>query len=259
LSSEFAPGEGIDSHKAAKLCDHFPLALLSTSMTKPHLFKPFGDLPIFFIPFDAERFCDSAFAAAHIVCPEHIARSVLKRRAEFFHGRLCAQMALAEHNIVRANVGIGARREPIWPARMMGSISHTRTLAAAVTVLAEHRRGIGIDLELASEGNIVGAMGDIVVRDAELACLRSARGAFDLHQLLVVVFSAKESFFKATYNVVREYFDFDAVEVVAIDMEVGSIKLVVRKNLCALLRAGDVHEARFAMLDNGHVLTMMSW
>ena len=228
-------------------------------MTKPHSIRPFGDLPVFCIPFDSERFCDSAFAAAHIVCPEHIERSVVKRRAEFFYGRLCAQMALAEHNIFGVNVSIGARREPIWPAGMMGSITHTRTLAAAVTVSVENHRGIGIDLELASEGNIVGPMAGIIVSDAELACLRSACGALDLHQLLVVVFSAKESFFKATYNVVREYFDFDAVQVVAIDMESRSIKLVVRKKLCAVLRTGDVHLARFAMLDDGHVLTMMSW
>jgi len=228
-------------------------------MTEPHIIRPFGDLQIFCISFEAERFCDSAFEAARIVCPRHIARGVLNRRAEFFHGRLCAQRALAAHNIFRTNVGIGSRREPVWPERMTGSISHTRTLAAAVAVSAEHRRGIGIDLELASEGPVVGAMGDLIVSDAELAFLRSVPCALDLHLLLVLVFSAKESFFKATYNAVREYFDFDAVEVVAIDVETGSIKLAVKKSLCAQLPAGDIHVARFALLDNGHVLTSLSW
>lgn len=228
-------------------------------MTEPYFIKPFGELPIFCVPFEVGLFHDSAFAAADIDCPEQIERSVLKRRAEFFHGRLCAQMALSAHNIVGATVGIGARREPLWPASMMGSITHTRTLAAAVTVATGYRRGIGIDLELASEGHLLGAMGDLIVSGAELACLRSVAGAFDLQLMLVVVFSCKESFFKATYNAVRDYFDFDAVEVVAVDMAAGSIRLLVKKNLCPQLRAGDLHEARFAMLGNNHVLTAMSW
>lgn len=228
-------------------------------MSKPYMIRPFGDVPVLCHPFEAGHFCDSAFAAAGIACPDSIARSVRKRRAEFFHGRLCARAALAVLAAPDAQVGIGAGREPLWPAGTMGSISHTRALAAAVALPAAQGNGIGIDLELAGHGGALGAARDFIVCAAELAYLRGAAGGFDLDLLLTLVFSAKESFFKATYGAVRTHFDFDAVEVTGIDLAQGRMTLLVKIGLCAQVRAGDRHTVRFAMLENHHVLTLMSW
>lgn len=240
-------------------------------MTAPYILKPFqpepshgaaallGELATFCIPYSVEQFSDDDYARADIACPESIRRSVPKRRAEFFYGRLCAQAALAQYDIRATGIGIGARREPLWPDGFLGSITHTRRLAAAVALPAGRCNGIGIDLEIASEGGTLAAMKEIIVSEAEVARLAASRGAFDLDLLMVIVFSAKESFFKAAYSAVRDYFNFDAVEVVEVDLVARSLTLVVRQNLCAQFRIGDRHTARFALLDDDHVLTAVCW
>ncbi|WP_244171285.1 hypothetical protein [Xanthomonas populi] len=64
-----------------------------------------------------------------------MARSVRKRQAEYFFGRLAARQALQHQALVVTGtypyIATGSSREPIWPAQVIGSISHTNQLAAA--------------------------------------------------------------------------------------------------------------------------------
>jgi enterobactin synthetase component D len=214
-------------------------------------------LALFLVEFDALRFSDSAFADAGIDCPEPIARSVRKRRAEFFYGRLCAKAAMAAIGMP-GQVGVGAQREPRWPAATVGSISHSDTIAAAAVAPAGDCGGVGIDLaERIAPAGVEELIG-IVVSKREHGYLCSLGAQQDIALCLTVVFSAKETFFKAVYNLVREYFDFDAIEVIEVDFGASLVLFEFRQTLCAAIQAGGRCAIPFALLDQ-HVLTVFQF
>jgi len=68
----------------------------------------------------------------------YLGRAVPKRVREFAAGRLCARRALAEFGIVDFAVEVADDRQPVWPASMVGSITHTAGFCAAVA--AERNR-----------------------------------------------------------------------------------------------------------------------
>src|SRR4051812_6216576 len=55
-----------------------------------------------------------------------------KRIDDFPRGRACAPRALRELGVEDFSLLGGPQREPIWPAAIIGSITHTHGMAAAV-------------------------------------------------------------------------------------------------------------------------------
>ena len=205
------------------------------------------------LPFDAGAFDPRAFATHGIACPPAIARSVLTRQAAFFHGRMAARQALAPFGLDRWEIAIGPLREPVWPPGFAGSISHNDRYAAAVALPAA--RGIGIDLETVIEPGLCDVLVATAVNPAERLYLQALCGPASFAWLLTIVFSAKESFYKAAFPTARRFFDFSAVEVSALDVATGTIAFVVKEHLGGALQAGTRHDARFFMLDRQTVCT----
>ncbi|CAN7255611.1 4'-phosphopantetheinyl transferase superfamily protein [Pseudoduganella sp. LjRoot289] len=213
-------------------------------------------LTLFYARFDAHLFDPARFGRAGIVRPENIARSVAKRQAEFFFGRLCAMAGLDRLGMPGIEVAVGERREPVWPAGVIGSISHCRTTAAALVLPARSQAGAGIDIEeVISEPSRLQALMGTVVFPPELARLEQVQGGWDWGVLLTLVFSAKESFFKGAYLRVNRIFDFDALEFVRIDGARSTMVFEVREHLCDAFRPGQLLQVNFTMFDSRHVLT----
>ena len=64
-------------------------------------------------------------AELHPAEAEHVARAVPKRVAEFAAGRTCARAALAEFGVREFTLRAATDRQPLWPERFIGSITHT--------------------------------------------------------------------------------------------------------------------------------------
>ncbi len=60
-----------------------------------------------------------------------------KRIDDFTRGRACAHRGLSELGIDHYSVLAGEKREPLWPAEIVGSITHTTGFAAAVVARRE--------------------------------------------------------------------------------------------------------------------------
>ena len=93
-------------------------------------------------PVRVAGFDDAMFAQAGVGRPASIMKAVVKRRAEFFYGRLRAQAPLAALGFNGVTVGTGAMREPLWPEGVIGSITHSGDLAAAIALPARRYRGV---------------------------------------------------------------------------------------------------------------------
>ncbi len=140
----------------------------------------------------------------------HVRGSAPKRIAEFASGRACARAALAELSITNVAVLAGADREPLWPAGIVGSITHTGDFCAAAVARSTQVLALGIDAE--SRTAVRRELWRHIMSIEErtwLARLPAARGI----ELGTVVFSAKESFFKCQYPLTREWVGFNDVNV----------------------------------------------
>jgi 4'-phosphopantetheinyl transferase EntD len=141
---------------------------------------------------------------------EHLGRAVQKRIQEFSAGRLCARLAMAAFGIVDFALRVAPDRQPVWPASVVGSISHTAGLCVAVVAEKTRFGAIGVDCE------VVGHVG------ADLwATICTPREALWVDSLLeperpsaaALIFSAKEAFYKCQYPLTGEWLDFHDLDI----------------------------------------------
>lgn len=155
--------------------------------------------------FDAARFDIRLFDRLGLACPDRIAHAVPKRQAEFLAGRLMVRQAQAGLGWPLADIAIGADRAPIWPEGQRGSISHARGMCGAW--LTPPDLYCGLDIERLAQGKSLEAIRSVVLRPDEQA--PDARAA-------TLVFSAKETLFKALYATVGRVFGFHCARLISI-------------------------------------------
>jgi 4'-phosphopantetheinyl transferase EntD len=144
---------------------------------------------------------------------QYIGKAVLKRAQEFAAGRLCARALLAEFGVHDFPVTVADDRQPVWPETLVGSITHTAGLCAAVVAERTLLQAVGLDSEVA--GSVKAELWPSICAGFEIEWLRSLP---ESQQAIAatLIFSAKEAFYKCQYPLLRERLGFlDAsVEVV---------------------------------------------
>ena len=141
---------------------------------------------------------------------EAVLTVVAKRRDEFVAGRTNARRALAALGVAPVPIPIGPRRAPVWPAGIAGSISHCKGYCIAVAAHARDFAGVGIDVELdepISEGVAARICFGTELDDRGAV---ERRIGMDLPKLL---FSIKESVYKAYFPLAETFLDFSDVSV----------------------------------------------
>lgn len=171
-----------------------------------------ASLPIHRVCFAATAFSPACFATHGIALPVNLRGAVAKRQGEFLAGRLAARHALSAYGLGDEAVVIGPAREPLWPAGMEGSISHSQLTGQGMALCAARpgRAGLGLDLESWLGSAQANQLWPGIVDEQEWARLEQVTLAAGLSvaEGLTLVFSAKESLFKALYPRVGRYFDF---------------------------------------------------
>lgn len=160
-------------------------------------------------PFDASiAFAQAQGAASDVLLPAERAclspRAVLKRRADFINGRAAAAACLAQLEHPRVAIARADDRSPIWPAGLVGAVTHSGGQALAAVGRAAQWSAIGLDLEHLSGLRRI-EIADRVADTVERAWIGDDR------RRLLALFSAKESIFKALYPRFQQWFGFDAV------------------------------------------------
>ncbi|MCG5127180.1 enterobactin synthase subunit EntD [Enterobacter mori] len=166
-------------------------------------------LTLHHITFDPATFTDADL----LWLPHHaeLSHAGRKRKADHLAGRLAAAYALNERTIP----GIGPSGEPLWPDGISGSITHSGTQAMAV--VAPYPALIGIDSEAILAENEAREIKDGIIDAQEERVL--SRSGYPFALTLTLVFSAKESLFKALFPKVKSYMGFDSARITMLDKE----------------------------------------
>jgi len=123
-----------------------------------------------------------------------VAKAADKRRRDFALGRSCARAALNQMGQTSAAIGIGEGGAPLWPAGVVGSITHTAGYAAALVGDARRFGGVGVDAERVGgvTQDLWPRLFDAAERDHLMSLENESRAV-----MATLLFSAKESAYKA--------------------------------------------------------------
>lgn len=129
-------------------------------------------------------------------------------------------------------IDIGDHREPIWPIEYVGAISHTSNQAIALVSKRTDYHYIGLDIENFLDYKIAKQIATDIHNRCELL-LFSECGIND-ETATSIIFSAKESLFKATFSYIGKHFGFECARVIE-----------VNSHECFLVLALDISLSRY--------------
>jgi 4'-phosphopantetheinyl transferase EntD len=132
------------------------------------------------------------------------------RKAEFAAGRAAARGAIAQLGLTAAGLSMAPDRQPIWPANIVGSISHADGLACAVAARSNRLGALGIDLE--PDRALEPELWPTVCSEHELTDL-ALEGPRGRGRRVLRLFCAKEALFKLQYPLTRLVPEFSEVTV----------------------------------------------
>ena len=176
-----------------------------------------------------------------------IARAVERRRREFTTARMCAHAALTKLGLTPVPILRGERNAPVWPAGVVGSITHCAGYRAAVVAHSRDLTAIGIDAE-PNEPLPAGVL-DAIALPRELPQLARLpeRVCWDR-----VLFCAKEAVFKVWYPLTARNLGFEEAHVeIAPTGRFHATLLTTHPNLPPVLAGRYLH-------NSSHVVTAIT-
>lgn len=160
--------------------------------------------------------------------PEALNKASLSRRQEFIAGRVCAQKCAEALGLELLNLPSLPSRAPMWPENLVGSITHTKKLAIAAIGFKANYKSLGIDAEVLIDPAKIAELSTVIASESEMRALRiSPENEWSLR--FTILFSAKESLFKALNPLCQSYIDFKDAEMKEICLKTKSFVLSLKK------------------------------
>lgn len=140
-----------------------------------------------------------------------------KRMDEYLAGRYCAVNASRKAEIELKELPMANDRSPCWPSGVVGSITHTNDIAIAV--VSNKVTGLGIDVEKIIPAPRFDRIQKLIATKEEVKRFENTKFAPTL------IFSAKETLYKALHPKCKKYFGFLEATLTEIDQTNFLIKL----------------------------------
>jgi 4'-phosphopantetheinyl transferase EntD len=235
----------------------FSLAMLNKFIRDPKQVPLFNlpDIMVFSCHFAVEYYDDSFFHQLNISFPRSLGAAVNKRKAEFLAGRYIAEKTLRQLSLSgNINIPIGKHRSPIWPPHILASISHTHNKAYCVAAKKVNYRYLGLDHENWLTDEVIEQIKSSILVSSEHKLLQQTM--MTTGEVFTLIFSMKESVFKALYPLVGRYFDFQAAEIQRINFTDNLVEIKLLESLNAQLLQGQVMKGYF-FADNLSITTLV--
>ncbi|TEU29930.1 4'-phosphopantetheinyl transferase superfamily protein [Acinetobacter seifertii] len=156
--------------------------------------------------------------------PLKIAQACVKRKNEYLCGRVLAQAVLNHHFGLDHSITSMHEHLPIWPTHVLGSISHSQN--KLIVALSNNAVYLGIDIEHWVTSEFAQESAHLILTPSEFNLWKSkAADFFDFVRYVSLIFSIKESLYKAVYPTAKQYIDFSEASIVDINFENQTLTL----------------------------------
>jgi 4'-phosphopantetheinyl transferase EntD len=178
---------------------------------------------------------------------------VTKRKAEHLASRWLVQQNLAHFGLPHFVLCNAPDRSPLWPAGIQASLSHTHSVA----VMAATREPlcIGVDVEQIMAEETANETAEMLMNTAEKQRLMAQPLPFA--QAATLLFSLKESVYKALWPQLHQPMDFLQAEVVELDVQQGRATLRLCRDFDRHFTTEVLLQARFWLAGN-RVITLLT-
>lgn len=156
--------------------------------------------------------------------PLKIAQARVERKNEYLCGRVLAQAVLNHHFGLDQPITSMHEPLPIWPTHVLGSISHSQN--KLIVALSSHAVYLGVDIEHWVTSEFAKESAHLILTPSELnlwSC--KATKFFDFSRYVSLIFSVKESLYKAVYSTAKQYIDFLEASIVDINFDNQTLTL----------------------------------
>lgn len=192
------------------------------------LFSPLGE---FALPLHAWPAVAPTFEMPTDKLPPRFASFHPKRQQEFLAGRYCAYEALVMLEAHRQKMpgdkilAVGNSRAPLWPEGTVGAISHSDHLVGAIAAYSSDALGLGLDFEAIMTDERGRRLARRVCTSMEWQMIQDRTSAAQpLGWWVTLLFSAKESLYKALFPHHQEFVGFQAVDITEVDLDAQSFR-----------------------------------
>ncbi|MGR5445712.1 4'-phosphopantetheinyl transferase family protein [Vibrio jasicida] len=178
---------------------------------------------------------------------QELSIAVPARQVEFVAGRYLAGKVLQ---------GLGGRftvleadknRCPIWPFFYTGSISHAYGRAVCAATLISEHSSVGVDVEGVVDDVLASMLENTIMTTQDRALCNSSMLPKAL--MMTLIFSAKESLFKALYPHIGRHFGFEVAFVKELNVQTRCITMELLTDLNENWVRGCQVSGRFELLD----------
>ncbi|WP_447507066.1 4'-phosphopantetheinyl transferase family protein [Acinetobacter oleivorans] len=153
-----------------------------------------------------------------------IAQARVERKNEYLCGRILAQAVLKHHLDLDQPLTSMREHLPIWPTHVLGSISHSQN--KLIVALSNNAIYLGVDIEHWVTSEFAQESAHLVLTPSEFDLWKTkACEFFDFARYVSLIFSVKESLYKAVYPTAKQYIDFLEASIVDINFENQTLTL----------------------------------
>ncbi|MET7370464.1 4'-phosphopantetheinyl transferase superfamily protein [Streptomyces sp. NPDC005566] len=150
-----------------------------------------------------------------------VAAAVEKRRREFTAVRHCARQALGALGMPPVPILSGPRGAPVWPAGVVGSMTHCEGYCASVLARSSEFAALGVDAE--PHGPLPEGVLEAIGLPGERARTRQLSAEAPSVCWDRLLFSAKEAVYKAWFPLTGRPLDFEEADIV-FDRRAGTFR-----------------------------------
>lgn len=154
-------------------------------------------------------------------------RAIDKRLREFAGGRRAARAGMARLGHRPTAILHRSDRAPVWPAGLVGSISHTDAVCLAALTRSGDFAALGLDIE--EDADLPDHIRHEVCTPTELAWL-SVQPGHQRGRLARLIFCAKECAYKLQYPLTGQMLGFDAFEITP-DLQTGQFEATLTRDV----------------------------
>lgn len=144
----------------------------------------------------------------------------INRQKEFLLGRFSALMNFKNnYHFELTDLDFEINRNPIWPDGFVGSITHSRSFVISAVANKKDLDSLGIDIE--NIGRVSTSVAEKILIDQDIKFISGLSEDF----INTLIFSAKESFYKAIYPKYGHFFGFESAFVSTISIENSTFEI----------------------------------
>ncbi|WP_197473324.1 4'-phosphopantetheinyl transferase [Erwinia sp. ErVv1] len=196
----------------------------------------FPAITLFQLGYSPEVYHPTLFSTLDIPFPAHLQRAVDKRQAEYLASRYLVRQALSHYGIEGYILSNDAQRAPIWPAGIVGSLSHTRHCVSLLLASADCALLPGVDCEEVMQSKTAQELASTIVNEEERQQLEQSGLPFAT--ALTAAFSLKESLYKALFPSLRQFMHFSDAEIISCSPQAERVTLRLLKDFSPRFPAG---------------------